>query len=150
VKRGIRPHGHINDLAGTRWDAIHSRLATLIDNTQERTFSVPRSPPPLARFSPHQNSRGKNGCDPKNQPCCIRYFHIVGPLLRASVPDFCRIAANALRFGADDIAQAPAKKASRILRRAKKRSIYRNSAADFPQLRTLWSTLAKVVSSSER
>ena len=37
----------------------------------------------------------------------------------------CRIAADALRFGARDIAQAPAKKASRIFRRTKKRSIYR-------------------------
>jgi len=40
----------------------------------------------------------------------------------------CRIAADALRFSAQDIAQAPAKKASRIFCRTKKRSIYRQSA----------------------
>jgi hypothetical protein len=43
----------------------------------------------------------------------------------ASGISLCRIAADALRFSAQDIAQAPAKKASKILCRTTKRPIYR-------------------------
>jgi hypothetical protein len=43
----------------------------------------------------------------------------------ASRISLCRIAADALRFSAPDIAQAPVKKASRSFLPRKKRSIYR-------------------------
>ena len=74
---------------GSRWHAAHGRPAVLIDNAQGRALCVRRICSPLARFSPHQKSKCKNGCEPKNHPCCIRCFHSVGPVLRASVRDFC-------------------------------------------------------------
>src|SRR4029077_5556482 len=71
--------------------------------------------PPLARLSSHQKSKCKNGRDPKNQACSIRYFHIIGPLLRASIEDIVRRnAAGTLRFDNRNSAQSPAKKASGI------------------------------------
>jgi len=98
-------------------DAAHGWLAVLIDNSEwRRTPFVRRTCAPLARFSAHQKSDRKNGCDPKNQPCCIRYFHVV-VLLRASIRDLIvSNAADALRFSNRNIAQAPAKKASRIFK----------------------------------
>ena len=72
-----------------RWNAAHSRLAVLIQYSDRwrGVFLRRYTCPPLARFSSHQKSECKNGRDPKNQPCCIRYFHTIGPLLRASIQD---------------------------------------------------------------
>ena len=112
------PHCDIDSRAGCRWNTAYGRLPVLIDNTQRRAVHVQCSRSLLAGFSPHQNSKRKDSCDAKNQPCCIRYFHTVGSLLCASATRFlCRIAAGALRFNVRDIAQTPAKKASRIFKR---------------------------------
>ena len=118
-KRPTRRHRHIENRAGSRSHAAHGRPAVLIKNPQRRcAFAVWRACAFFAGFSPHQNSKRKDSCDPKNQPCCIRYFHTVGSLLRASATSFlCRIAAGALRFNSRDIAQTRAKKASRIFNR---------------------------------
>jgi len=108
-------------LAGTRWDAIHSWPSVLIDNAQERASRIRRSLSLLTGFSPHQNSKGKNGCNPKSQPYYIRCFHNVDPLLRVFVPDFLsKSQVKLLRLGMGDIAQGPMKKASRIFGRTKK------------------------------
>src|ERR1700749_3105845 len=50
-----------------------------------------------------------------------------------------RNAAGALRFSARNIAQGRAKKASRIFGGPKKASVYRQSVADLPRRRALWS-----------
>ena len=112
-----RPHRHIDDIAVRRWNTAHGWLAVLIQYSDRwrGVFLRRYTCPPLARFSSHQKSECKNGRDPKNQPCCIRYFHTIGPLLRASIQDIvCRNAADALRFSNRNIAQSPAKKASGI------------------------------------
>ena len=60
-------HHHIDNRARSRRDAAHGRLAVLIDNSEwRRTPFVRRTCAPLARFSAHQKSDRKNGCDPKN------------------------------------------------------------------------------------
>ena len=82
------PHCDIDSHAGCRWHTAYGRLPVLIDNTQRRAVHVQCSRSLLAGFSPHQNSKRKDSCDAKNQPCCIRYFHTFGSLLRASVRDF--------------------------------------------------------------
>ena len=113
------PHRDIENLTADRRHAAHGWPAVLINNPQRRcAFAVWGACAFLPRFSPHQNSKRKDSCDPKNQPCCIRYFHTVSSLLRGSPTSFlCRIAADALRFNARDIAQTRAKKASRIFKR---------------------------------
>ena len=83
-----RPHRHIKNRAGRRWHTINGRPTVLIDNAQGGCLCIRRIRPSLAGLSAHQNSDRKNGCDPKNQPYCIRYFHTIDPFLRASFRDF--------------------------------------------------------------
>ena len=71
-----------------RWHTAYGRPPVLINNTQRRAVHVRCSRSLLAGFSPHQNSKRKDSCDAKNQPCCIRYFHTVGSLLCASATRF--------------------------------------------------------------
>ena len=83
------PHRDIENLTAARRHAAHGWPAVLINNPQRRcAFAVWRVCAFFPRFSPHQNSNRKNGRDPKNQPCCIRYFHTIDPFPRASVRDF--------------------------------------------------------------
>ena len=53
VKREVRPHRHVDNLAGSRWHATDSRPTVLIDNAQERALRVRRICSLLAGFSPH-------------------------------------------------------------------------------------------------
>ena len=89
MKRKIRAHGYVEGLPKTRWHATRGRPTDLIDNSQRRFAGSRRCLPVLTGFGAHQHSKRENGCDPKTQPCCIRYFHTVRPLLCASVRNFC-------------------------------------------------------------
>ena len=114
MKREIRAYRHIERLPKTRWHAVHRGATVLIDDPQRRFACIRRSHSLLTGFGAYQNSERKNGCSPKNQPCCIRYFHTVGLFYAPASDILCRIAADALRSGAGDIARRPATKASRI------------------------------------
>lgn len=75
MKREIRPYGDIERLPKTRWHTAYGRSTHLIDDPQRCSACIRRRHSLLTGFGAHQNSEGRNGCYPKNQPCCIPYFH---------------------------------------------------------------------------
>ena len=115
VEREVRPHHHIDNLTGSRWHATDSRPAVLIDNAQRRSLHVRDICSLLARFSSDEESNRKNGREPKNQPCCIRCFHMVVFFTRQH-SGYLRVETPLTLCGSSkrNIAQASPKKASRI------------------------------------
>ena len=68
-KRPIRCHRHIDNCAGSRWNAAHHWLAVLIENANGRRgklFLYRHARVSVARFSPRQKSCRNENCDPKN------------------------------------------------------------------------------------